>query len=71
MTDRSRFRRQGRALLLAGAAGALTVGSLVAAVSAGPAKAATQGPCDIYSSGGTPCVAAHNNGGTNQQWHVP
>jgi hypothetical protein len=27
---------------------------------AGPARAATTGPCDIYASGGTPCVAAHS-----------
>ncbi|HUQ59579.1 arabinofuranosidase catalytic domain-containing protein [Lentzea sp.] len=25
-----------------------------------PAAAATTGPCDIYASGGTPCVAAHS-----------
>jgi hypothetical protein len=25
-----------------------------------PARAATQGPCDIYAAGGTPCVAAHS-----------
>ncbi|MEO6090158.1 MAG: arabinofuranosidase catalytic domain-containing protein [Umezawaea sp.] len=25
-----------------------------------PASAATTGPCDIYASGGTPCVAAHS-----------
>jgi len=25
-----------------------------------PASAATQGPCDIYAAGGTPCVAAHS-----------
>jgi hypothetical protein len=25
-----------------------------------PAQAATQGPCDIFSSGGTPCVAAYS-----------
>ena len=24
------------------------------------AQAATAGPCDIYASGGTPCVAAHS-----------
>jgi hypothetical protein len=59
MTIRSRFRRSTKALLLAGAAGTLTVGGL-AAVSAGPARAATQGPCDVYASGGTPCVAAHS-----------
>ncbi len=27
---------------------------------ASPSQAATQGPCDIYASGGTPCVAAHS-----------
>ena len=26
----------------------------------GAAQAATQGPCDIYAAGGTPCVAAHS-----------
>jgi hypothetical protein len=25
-----------------------------------PAAAATQGPCDVYAAGGTPCVAAHS-----------
>jgi hypothetical protein len=30
------------------------------AVAAAPAQAATQGPCDIYAAGGTPCVAAHS-----------
>ena len=25
-----------------------------------PSQAATQGPCDIYAAGGTPCVAAHS-----------
>jgi hypothetical protein len=30
------------------------------AVTAAPAQAATQGPCDIYAAGGTPCVAAHS-----------
>ena len=33
-------------------AGAVTTSS--------PARAATSGPCDIYASGGTPCVAAHS-----------
>jgi len=28
--------------------------------SGAPASAATQGPCDIYAAGGTPCVAAHS-----------
>jgi hypothetical protein len=41
------------------AAVALGLGALAAAGSA-PASAASQGPCDIYASGGTPCVAAHS-----------
>jgi len=41
------------------AAVALTLGA-VAAVGGTPAKAASQGPCDIYASAGTPCVAAHS-----------
>ncbi|HTI19678.1 MAG TPA: arabinofuranosidase catalytic domain-containing protein, partial [Kutzneria sp.] len=32
----------------------------VAVGTAPEAPAATQGPCDIYSAGGTPCVAAHS-----------
>ena len=38
---------------------ALAAGAMVAS-SAPPARAATQGPCDIYAAGGTPCVAAHS-----------
>nr|WP_042406738.1 arabinofuranosidase catalytic domain-containing protein [Streptacidiphilus carbonis] len=30
------------------------------AASTGTAHAASQGPCDIYAAGGTPCVAAHS-----------
>ena len=42
-----------------GAAVTLVLGALVAAVAmTGTARAASQGPCDIYSAGGTPCVAA-------------
>jgi non-reducing end alpha-L-arabinofuranosidase len=37
----------------------LAAGAMVAS-SSPPARAATQGPCDIYASGGTPCVAAHS-----------
>jgi hypothetical protein len=37
----------------------LALGAL-AAVGATPSRAATQEPCDIYSAGGTPCVAAHS-----------
>jgi hypothetical protein len=40
------------------AAAALVIGAAVATT--GSAHAATQGPCDIYASGGTPCVAAHS-----------
>uniref|UniRef100_UPI00099CDD56 arabinofuranosidase catalytic domain-containing protein n=1 Tax=Streptomyces sp. NRRL F-5123 TaxID=1463856 RepID=UPI00099CDD56 len=39
----------------------LVAGSLAGgAVGAGTAQAAASGPCDIYASGGTPCVAAHS-----------
>src|SRR5947209_3559997 len=50
-------RHQRRALLAATGVAAL-FGAVLAAVS--PAHAATTGPCDIYASGGTPCVAAHS-----------
>jgi hypothetical protein len=50
-------RHQRRALLAATGVAAL-LGGVLAAV--GPAQAATTGPCDIYASGGTPCVAAHS-----------
>src|ERR1043166_6247220 len=59
MTVRSRLTRSARALLLAGAAGALAAGTMVAST-APRASAAAQGPCDIYAAGGTPCVAAHS-----------
>jgi hypothetical protein len=40
---------------------ALMTGTALAAVPfAAPAQAAAEGPCDIYASGGTPCVAAHS-----------
>jgi hypothetical protein len=43
------------------AAAALALGGLVASTGAATqAHAATQGPCDIYAAGGTPCVAAHS-----------
>ena len=61
MTIRPQFKRSARALLLAGAAGALAAGAMVASTgAAAPARAASQGPCDIYAAGGTPCVAAHS-----------
>ena len=41
------------------AAVTITLGAVAAAGSA-PASAASQGPCDIYASAGTPCVAAHS-----------
>ena len=42
--------------------GLATLALVVAAagVTAPPAQAAGTGPCDIYASGGTPCVAAHS-----------
>ena len=51
----SRWRRL---LQIAGATVALAAGAL--AGPAAPAQAATQGPCDLYAAGGTPCVAAHS-----------
>jgi non-reducing end alpha-L-arabinofuranosidase len=44
-----------------GAAVAVVLGGVVgAAMTTGSAQAASQGPCDIYAAGGTPCVAAHS-----------
>jgi hypothetical protein len=50
-------RHQRRALLAVTGVAAL-IGGVLAATA--PAQAATTGPCDIYASGGTPCVAAHS-----------
>jgi hypothetical protein len=50
-----RYRRKA---LLAGAGIAALVGGMLAV--GAPAHAAGTGPCDIYASGGTPCVAAHS-----------
>src|SRR6266540_3796196 len=47
-----------RRMLLAGAAAALAAGFAIG--TAPTSQAATQGPCDLYASGGTPCVAAHS-----------
>jgi uncharacterized protein (DUF2141 family) len=58
MTIRSSLLSVRRAALLLGAAIALAVGALVAA--GAPPAAAASLPCDIYASGGTPCVAAHS-----------
>ncbi len=50
--------RKRRRALLVTAVAALATGVLAGV---GPAaQAATQGPCDIYAAGGTPCVAAHS-----------
>jgi len=54
----SSMRRIRRPLLATGAAAALAAGTLL--VTTVPSQAATQGPCDIYAAGGTPCVAAHS-----------
>ena len=59
MTVRPRFRHSRKSLLTLAAAVTLTLGGLLAA-GATPSRAATQEPCDIYASGGTPCVAAHS-----------
>src|SRR4051812_39210336 len=45
-----------KALLLAAGALVLVAGQLTGT----GAQAATSQPCDIYASGGTPCVAAHS-----------
>ena len=61
MTVRSRLRRIKRGVLLESVAVALIAGALASAgTTAAPALAASQGPCDIYAAGGTPCVAAHS-----------
>jgi hypothetical protein len=61
MTIRSRLRRPKRALLIAGAAVALTVGALAGSGANAPAaRAASSLSCDVYASGGTPCVAAYS-----------
>ncbi len=40
---------------------AMAVGGYAGVIAmAGPAQAASQGPCDIYASAGDPCVAAHS-----------
>jgi len=50
--------RYPRALLLVGASAVLAAGAIVTGTSR--AQAVSQGPCDIYAAGGTPCVAAHS-----------
>ncbi|HTR91075.1 MAG TPA: arabinofuranosidase catalytic domain-containing protein [Trebonia sp.] len=58
MTVRPRLRHTRRALLALAAATTLAVAGLLAGGT--PSRAATQEPCDIYASAGTPCVAAHS-----------
>src|SRR5215475_3187959 len=57
LRSRPRHLRLKTALLAAGSAAVLIAAS---AVGIGIAQAATSLPCDIYASGGTPCVAAHS-----------
>src|SRR5919201_509003 len=58
MIVRLRLRRLSNALLSVGAIAALTAAALVSM--GAPPAAAASGPCDIYASAGTPCVAAHS-----------
>jgi non-reducing end alpha-L-arabinofuranosidase len=58
MVLRSRLDRARRALLTVATVLALVAGFAVEAASV--SQAAASGPCDIYASGGTPCVAAHS-----------
>src|SRR5437879_6564953 len=52
------FRRIRRGVTVSAVAVTLVLPALVAF--GGVSQAAVQGPCDIYASGGTPCVAAHS-----------
>lgn len=52
-----RFRRSLIAASVVGAGSLVTAGLIGAA---GSAQAAGTLPCDLYASGGTPCVAAHS-----------
>jgi hypothetical protein len=59
MAIRFPVRRTRRTAIAAGTA--LAIGLIGLTLStATSAQAATQGPCDIYAAGGTPCVAAHS-----------
>src|SRR6184192_4271983 len=51
-------RRLRRGLVVSFFAVTLAFAGLVAF--GGASQAATQGPCDVYAAGGTPCVAAHS-----------
>src|SRR5689334_22096801 len=56
---RAPLRRVRRKSVIAAAAAALALFGVTITVATN-ANAATQGPCDIYAAGGTPCVAAHS-----------
>ncbi|WP_031073210.1 alpha-L-arabinofuranosidase B [Streptomyces sp. NRRL WC-3742] len=58
MIKRLWIRRVRRAILATGTTAVLAAGLLTA--TATTSQAATEGPCDIYAAGGTPCVAAHS-----------
>ena len=51
---------QRRTRLLAACLMAAAIAVPVSAAMTTTASAATQGPCDIYAAGGTPCEAAHS-----------
>ena len=55
MTAQSRLGHMRQTRLLAGAAVLFTAAILV-----GTSGISSAAPCDIYASGGTPCVAAHS-----------
>jgi hypothetical protein len=58
MAARPWIRRIRRTLFAGATTIALAVGVVVG--TATPSQAAVQGPCDIFASAGTPCVAAHS-----------
>src|SRR5580692_10726620 len=60
MTVRPRLRHARKGLLALAATVTLALGGLLASGASSPSRAATQEPCDIYASAGTPCVAAHS-----------
>src|SRR5579884_3209453 len=61
MTNRGVRAARPARLVRWGAAVAVIAGGMIgAALTTNSAQAASQGPCDIYAAGGTPCVAAHS-----------
>src|SRR6202047_5100618 len=58
MTAQKRLRRLRNLLLGTGVTLAVAAAALIG--TAATSQAASQGPCDIYAAGGTPCVAAHS-----------